>query len=108
GNLLITLHICIDNTTVMHIMQKGNTHSDALVGEAGHIDRVLRDHGLNATWGYVASENNPADGMSRGAKVFPTDIAKGWDLRRGGRGRRVKGAFSTSFSPVGLRALNSL
>ncbi|KEG06395.1 TcC31.12 [Trypanosoma grayi] len=85
GNMPITLHICIDNTTVMHIMKKGNTHSDALVGEAGLIDRVLRDQGLHASWDYVASKNNPADGISRGAKVLPTDIAKGWDLRRGAR-----------------------
>ncbi|KEG06027.1 hypothetical protein DQ04_16451030 [Trypanosoma grayi] len=58
-------------------MKKGNAHSDALVGEAGLIDRVLRDQGLHATWGYAALANNPADGISRGAKVLPTDIAKG-------------------------------
>ncbi|KEG08150.1 hypothetical protein DQ04_07891020 [Trypanosoma grayi] len=35
GNLSITLHLRIDNTTVMHIMRKGSTHSDALVGRQG-------------------------------------------------------------------------
>ncbi|KEG06111.1 putative protein kinase, putative,serine/threonine protein kinase [Trypanosoma grayi] len=63
GNLPITLHMCIDNTAVVHIMKKGDAHSDGLVGGAGLIDRVLRDQGLHATWGYVASENNPSNGI---------------------------------------------
>ncbi|KEG05376.1 hypothetical protein DQ04_22751000 [Trypanosoma grayi] len=49
--------------------------------EVGRIDRVLRDQDLNATWGYVVSENNPTDGISQGAEVLPADIAKGWGLR---------------------------
>ncbi|KEG07070.1 hypothetical protein DQ04_11021000 [Trypanosoma grayi] len=83
GNLPTTSHICIDTAAAMHIMNKSSKHSDALAAGAGHIDRALRDQGLNATWGYVASENNPADGISSGAKALPADIAKGWNLRRG-------------------------
>ncbi|KAH9599157.1 hypothetical protein LSM04_008206 [Trypanosoma melophagium] len=75
--------IRVDNTTVMHILQKGNTHSQALVKEADAIDRVLRSHGIRAKWCYVASEQNPADGLSRGKTVHSVDVAKGWNLRWG-------------------------
>ncbi|ORC90666.1 uncharacterized protein TM35_000084640 [Trypanosoma theileri] len=77
--------IRVDNTTVMHIMQKGNTHSQALVKEADAIDKVLRLHGVRATWNYVASEQNPADGISRGKPVHSVDLARGWNLRWGER-----------------------
>ncbi|ORC85230.1 uncharacterized protein TM35_000372030, partial [Trypanosoma theileri] len=77
--------IRVDNTTVMNIMRKGNTHSQALVKEANAIDRVLRLHGVPAKWSYVASENNPADGISRGNTIKKSDLAKGWNLRRGER-----------------------
>ncbi|KEG06906.1 hypothetical protein DQ04_11691010, partial [Trypanosoma grayi] len=106
-NLPAKIHICADSTTVMHSMPKGSTHSDAPVGVAGHIDRALRGQGLHATWGYVASEKNPADGIPRGVKVLPTDIAKGRDLRRG-CGGRVKGAFSTFFLSVLIHDFNPL
>ncbi|KEG09744.1 putative protein kinase, putative,serine/threonine protein kinase [Trypanosoma grayi] len=85
GNLPATLHICTDNPTVMPIMGKGSAHSDALVGEARHTDRAPREKGPNATPGYVALENNSADGIPCEVKVLPTDIAKGWGLRRGAR-----------------------
>ncbi|ORC86506.1 uncharacterized protein TM35_000282220 [Trypanosoma theileri] len=80
------LDIRVDNTTVMHIMKKGNTHSQALVKEADAIDKVLRLHGIRATWSYVASEQNPADGLSRGKPVHSVDLATGWNLRWGERG----------------------
>ncbi|ORC92306.1 uncharacterized protein TM35_000045200 [Trypanosoma theileri] len=79
------LDIRVDNTTVMNIMQKGNTHSQTLLKEANAIDRVLRPYSITAKWSYVASENNPADGISRGKFIKKSDLAKVWNLRWGER-----------------------
>ncbi|ORC89558.1 uncharacterized protein TM35_000123330 [Trypanosoma theileri] len=94
------LDIRVDNTTVMGIMQKGNAHSQALVKEANAIDRVLCSHGIHAEWSYVASEQNPADGISRGKFIKKSDIAKGWNLRREESEAGLKLLLSTSISSV--------
>ncbi|KEG06657.1 hypothetical protein DQ04_12861000 [Trypanosoma grayi] len=102
-----TRHICIDNTTVMRIMEKGSVRSDALVWGAGPIERALREQGTNTTWGHVASESNPADDISRGLKFYRRTLERGaaceWK-----RGRRVKGVFGTSFSSVDYRLFDFL
>ncbi|ORC85417.1 uncharacterized protein TM35_000351610 [Trypanosoma theileri] len=79
------LDIRVDNTTVMNIMQKKNTHSEVLVAEVGAIEKVLRSHGISATWSYVSSEHNPAHRISRGEHIKQLDVAKGWNLRWGER-----------------------
>ncbi|ORC93273.1 uncharacterized protein TM35_000011500 [Trypanosoma theileri] len=81
AHLVDPLHICVDNTTVMNTMRRGITNSDALVEEASAIDKVLQECNIQATWSYVASENNPADGISRGKSIKEIDVAKGWYLR---------------------------
>ncbi|KEG10835.1 hypothetical protein DQ04_03251130 [Trypanosoma grayi] len=71
------LHICGDSAAVAHIMTTSNAHSEALVREATAINRALWDLKVGAAWRYVASRNNPADGISRGQDVKALDLAKG-------------------------------
>lgn len=80
GSLLNNIHVCVDNTTVMHVTKKGNTHSDASVQEVSLIDHVYLEEGIEALWDYVVSLANFADGISRRRAVFPSDLAKGWNL----------------------------
>ncbi|KEG09644.1 hypothetical protein DQ04_04881010 [Trypanosoma grayi] len=90
-------------TTVMHIVKKGNTQSVGLVREALAIHTALREHRMRTTWRYLASEGDPAGGIARGRHDTAKDIATGRNLRRVGGGRRVKNAFSTSVSQVGIK-----
>ncbi|CCD16338.1 unnamed protein product [Trypanosoma congolense IL3000] len=60
------LHMCVDNTAVMRIMNEGNTRSSGLVHETSATDRVLRAARINAAWSYVPSTVNPTDGVPRG------------------------------------------
>ncbi|KAH8619478.1 hypothetical protein ERJ75_000162800 [Trypanosoma vivax] len=60
------LHIGIANATSMNIMKSGRAHSDALVREPSLIDKALQKQGVQAPWDYIASAENPADGISRG------------------------------------------
>ncbi|ORC85244.1 uncharacterized protein TM35_000361040 [Trypanosoma theileri] len=85
--------IRIDNTTIINIMQKENTHSQLLVKKVNAIDRVLRSHGIRAKWSYVASAKNPADGKYKDKKVNPIVLAKGVQLAIGRTGSGLKGAF---------------
>ncbi|KAH8617748.1 putative Reverse transcriptase like [Trypanosoma vivax] len=71
------LHICIDNTAVMNIIKKGNTHSDALMRVPSLIVKALQGQGVQASWAHIASAENCADGISRGNRLGKADVAKG-------------------------------
>ncbi|KAH8610850.1 hypothetical protein ERJ75_001069400 [Trypanosoma vivax] len=57
------LHIDTGNAKAMNIMKKGNAHSDTLVRERSCIDEALQEQGVQASWVYIASAENPADGF---------------------------------------------
>ncbi|CCD21424.1 hypothetical protein TRVL_08193 [Trypanosoma vivax] len=80
--------ICIGNAAAMNVMKKGNANCDALVREPSLAGKALQEQGVHASWDYIASAGRPADVSSRGNGLWKVDVAKGWWMRRGGRGLR--------------------
>ncbi|KAG8347590.1 hypothetical protein TRVL_01565 [Trypanosoma vivax] len=74
----------------MNIMEKGSTHSDALVCGPSLIDKASQEQGVQASWGYIAE--NPADSISRENK--PRNVVN----TKGSTGGDVKNAFCFSLS----------
>nr|CCC46577.1 conserved hypothetical protein, in T. vivax [Trypanosoma vivax Y486] len=83
------LHICIGDTTAMSIMNKGVVYSDALAREPSLIDKALKEQGVRASWDYIASTENAADGISRGNMLGKVDVARGLYMRRSAEGEVI-------------------
>ncbi|PWV09369.1 putative target of rapamycin (TOR) kinase 1 [Trypanosoma cruzi] len=93
-----TIDVWMSNTLLQGAANKGGSKPHAMTWELQRIYEFLDSRGIKASFAYVRSAENPADGISRGRVFTPEDIAKGWNLRRGAAGscgRRIP-RFSTS------------
>ncbi|RNC39059.1 putative serine/threonine protein phosphatase [Trypanosoma cruzi] len=86
-----TMNVWVDSTLLQGAANKGSSKSNALTREPQRIYEFLESRGIQATFAYVVSAENPADGISRGRVFTLQDLAKGWNMRReaaGSCGRR--------------------
>ncbi|PWU89965.1 putative target of rapamycin (TOR) kinase 1 [Trypanosoma cruzi] len=83
-----------DNTSLQGAANKGSSKSYTMTWELQRIYEFLDSHGMRATFAYVRSAKNPADGISRGRLFTLQDLAKGWNLRRERRCRLAGGPQS--------------
>ncbi|KAF8278308.1 hypothetical protein TcYC6_0035500 [Trypanosoma cruzi] len=81
-----TMDFWVDNTSLQGAANKGSPKSHALTWELRRIYEFLESCRLQASFAYVRSAENPADGMPRGRVFTLQDLAKGWKLRRGAAG----------------------
>ncbi|KAF5214758.1 hypothetical protein ECC02_012608 [Trypanosoma cruzi] len=81
-----TMDVWVDNTSLQGAANKGSSKSHAMTWELQRIYEFLDSRGIQATFGYVRSAENPADGISRGRVFTLQDLANGWNLRRGAAG----------------------
>ncbi|KAF8302090.1 hypothetical protein TcBrA4_0050800 [Trypanosoma cruzi] len=81
-----TMDVWVDNTSLQGAANKGGSKSHALTWELRVIYEFVDSRGIQATFAYVRSAENPADGISRGRVFTLQDLAKGWNLRRGAAG----------------------
>ncbi|ORC87264.1 target of rapamycin (TOR) kinase 1 [Trypanosoma theileri] len=80
------IQVFVDNTSLQHSARKGHAKSYALTWELHRILRILDSRGVQASFEYVESRDNPADGLSRGAVFSTVDLAKGVQLAKGSGG----------------------
>ncbi|PWV14552.1 putative target of rapamycin (TOR) kinase 1 [Trypanosoma cruzi] len=78
-----TMGVWVDNTSQQGAANKGSSESHAMTWGLRRIYEFLDSRGIQATFAYVRSAENPADGISRGRVFTLQDLAKGWHLRRG-------------------------
>ncbi|PWV21219.1 putative target of rapamycin (TOR) kinase 1 [Trypanosoma cruzi] len=64
-----TMDVWVDNTSLQGAANKGSSKSHAMTWELQRIYEFLDSRGIQATFAYVRSAENPADGISRG-RVF--------------------------------------
>ncbi|KPA75766.1 putative target of rapamycin (TOR) kinase 1 [Leptomonas pyrrhocoris] len=83
------VHIHVDNTSFLFSARKAHTKSWALASELRAIYALVDARGWIPSFEYVRSEDNPADGLSRGRPFEIHDWAKGLDLRRGAGKRKA-------------------
>ncbi|PWU99263.1 putative target of rapamycin (TOR) kinase 1 [Trypanosoma cruzi] len=81
-----TMDVWVDNTSLQGAANKGSSKSHAMTWELQRIFEFFDSRGIQATFAYVRSAENPADGISRGRVFTLQDLAKGWNLRRGAAG----------------------
>ncbi|PWV06149.1 putative target of rapamycin (TOR) kinase 1 [Trypanosoma cruzi] len=81
-----TVDVWADNTSLQGAANKGSSKSHALTRELQRICEFVESRGIQATFAYVRSAENPADGISRGRVFTLQDLAKGWNLRRAAAG----------------------
>ncbi|KAF8294854.1 hypothetical protein TcBrA4_0070870 [Trypanosoma cruzi] len=63
-----TMDVWVDNTSLQGAANKGSSKSHAMTWEL-QTDMFVDSRGVRATFAYVRSADNPADGISRG-RVF--------------------------------------
>ncbi|ORC88347.1 putative target of rapamycin (TOR) kinase 1 [Trypanosoma theileri] len=78
--------VFVDNTSLQYSAQKGHAKSYALTWELDQILKILDSRGVQASFEYVKSRDNPVDGLSRGAVFTTADLAKGFQLAKGSGG----------------------
>ncbi|RNC60630.1 protein kinase, putative,serine/threonine protein kinase [Trypanosoma cruzi] len=78
-----TTDVWVDNTSLRGAANKGSTKSHSMTWELRRIYEFLDSRGVQVSFAYVRSAENPADGISRGRVFTIQDLAKGWNLRRG-------------------------
>ncbi|RNC32545.1 target of rapamycin (TOR) kinase 1, partial [Trypanosoma cruzi] len=64
-----TMDVWVDNTSLQGAANKGRSKTHALTRELRRIHGFLDSRGIQASFAYVRSAENPADGISRG-RVF--------------------------------------
>ncbi|RNC58625.1 protein kinase, partial [Trypanosoma cruzi] len=81
-----TMDFWVDSTSLQGAANKGSSKPHAMTWELQRIYEFLDHCGIQASFAYVRSAENPADGISRGRVFTPEDLAKGRNLRRGAAG----------------------
>ncbi|RNC55042.1 putative serine/threonine protein phosphatase [Trypanosoma cruzi] len=81
-----TIGVWVGNTSLQGAANKGSSKSHALKWDLRRTYEFLDSRGIQASFAYVRSAENPADGISRGRVFTLQDLAKGWNLRRGAAG----------------------
>ncbi|KAF8296442.1 putative target of rapamycin (TOR) kinase 1 [Trypanosoma cruzi] len=72
-----TMDVWVDNTSLQGAANKGSSKSHALTWELQRIFEFLDSRGIHASFAYVRSAENPADGISRGRVFRIQDLTKG-------------------------------
>ncbi|EKG02393.1 hypothetical protein TCSYLVIO_006582 [Trypanosoma cruzi] len=72
-----TMNVWADNASLQGAANKGSSKSHAMTWELQRIFEFLDSRGIQATFAYVRSAENPADGISRGRVFTLQDLAKG-------------------------------
>ncbi|ESS55410.1 hypothetical protein TCDM_13125 [Trypanosoma cruzi Dm28c] len=72
-----TMDVWVDNTSLQGAANKGSSKSHAMTWELQRIFEFLDSRGIQATFAYVRSAENPADGISRGRVFTLQQLAKG-------------------------------
>ncbi|RNC49509.1 protein kinase, putative,serine/threonine protein kinase [Trypanosoma cruzi] len=78
-----TMDIWVDNTSLQGVANKVSSKSHAMTWELKWIYEFVDSRGIQASFAYVRSAENPADGISRGRVFRLQDVAKGWKLPGG-------------------------
>ncbi|RNF11412.1 serine/threonine protein phosphatase [Trypanosoma cruzi] len=78
-----TMDVWVDNTSLQGAANKGSSKSHALTWELQRIFEFLDSRGIQASFAYVRSAENPADGISRSRVFTLQDLAKGMELANG-------------------------
>ncbi|PWU89517.1 putative target of rapamycin (TOR) kinase 1 [Trypanosoma cruzi] len=77
-----TMDIWVDNTSLQRAANKGSSKSHALTRELQRIYGFLDSRGIQASFVYVRSTENPADGISHGSAFTLQDLAEWVELAR--------------------------
>ncbi|KAF8297060.1 putative target of rapamycin (TOR) kinase 1 [Trypanosoma cruzi] len=77
-----TTDVWVDNTSLQGAASKGSSKSHTMTWELQRIHEFLGSRGIQASFAYVRSAENPADGILRGRVFTLQDLAKEWNLRR--------------------------
>ncbi|KAF8287614.1 serine/threonine protein phosphatase [Trypanosoma cruzi] len=72
-----TMDVWVDNTSLQGAANKGSSKLHALTWELKQIYEFLGSRGIKASFAYVRSAENPADGISRGRVFTLQELAKG-------------------------------
>ncbi|ESS60598.1 hypothetical protein TCDM_11866 [Trypanosoma cruzi Dm28c] len=72
-----TMDVWVDNASLQGAANKGSSKSHAMTWELQRIYEFLDSRGIQATFAYVRSAENPADGISRGRVFTLQQLAKG-------------------------------
>ncbi|RNC46666.1 protein kinase, putative,serine/threonine protein kinase, partial [Trypanosoma cruzi] len=81
----------VDNTSLRGAANKGSSKSHSMTWELQRIYEFVDSRGIHASFAYVRSADNPADGISRGRVFTLQHLAKGWKWRRAAAGSCVWG-----------------
>ncbi|PWU95504.1 putative target of rapamycin (TOR) kinase 1 [Trypanosoma cruzi] len=81
-----TMDVWVNNTSLQGAANKGNSKSHALTWELKRIYEFLDSRRTQASFAYVRSAENPADGISRGRVFTLQHLAKGVELAKGSGG----------------------
>ncbi|RNC36163.1 target of rapamycin (TOR) kinase 1 [Trypanosoma cruzi] len=72
-----TMDAWVDNASLQGAANKGSSKSHAMTWELQRIYGFLDSRGIQASFAYVRSADNPADGISHGRVFTLQDLAKG-------------------------------
>ncbi|KAF8275402.1 hypothetical protein TcBrA4_0138350 [Trypanosoma cruzi] len=72
-----TMDVWVDNTSLQEAVNKGSSKSHAMTWELRRIYEFVDSRGVQVSFAYVRSAENPADGISRGCVFTLQDLAKG-------------------------------
>ncbi|RNC41162.1 target of rapamycin (TOR) kinase 1 [Trypanosoma cruzi] len=72
-----TMDIWVDNTSLRGAANKGRSKSHAMTWELQRIYEFVDSRGIQVSFAYVRSAEDPADGISRGRVFTLQDLAKG-------------------------------
>ena len=87
AGVIDAVKVVVDNTSVIAAVAKGAAHEEQLNAEVAQLVDALRAMEIGVTFAYIASGENPADGISRGRDVTWAEIATGLKTSDGGRGK---------------------
>ncbi|RNE96038.1 target of rapamycin (TOR) kinase 1 [Trypanosoma cruzi] len=77
-----TMDVWVDNTSLQGAVNKGSSKSHAMMWELQRIYEFVDSRGIQVSFAYVRSAENPADGISRGCVFTLQDLERGRNLRR--------------------------
>ncbi|KAF8283617.1 putative target of rapamycin (TOR) kinase 1 [Trypanosoma cruzi] len=78
-----TMDVWVDSTSLQGAANKGSSKSHALTWELQRIYEFLDSRGIQASFAYVRSAENPVDGISRSRVFTLQELVKGMELARG-------------------------
>ncbi|KAF8284382.1 hypothetical protein TcBrA4_0059530 [Trypanosoma cruzi] len=81
-----TMDVWVDNTSLQGAANKGSPKSNAMTWELQRICLFLDSRGVQASFAYVRSAENPADGISRGRVFTLQELVKGMEIAKGSGG----------------------